>query len=97
MSEQMMIRVEFSPAALWGEIEPRNAGYDEQLSQTRFADLLWSEIQECYPGADIEVNESINDRVFVDGDGPDLSDDAQAINEIIHEVWENWSWVVLVD
>lgn len=88
--EHMHIRVEYSEAALWGSADPEAEGIDERASASRFGDMLLARLRQGYPAADIDVEQSINDRHMVDG--REDTDDAADVGEIIQEVWSSWEW-----
>ena len=90
--ESMEIRVEFSQDSLFGDVDPATEGIDANASAAQFAQALQDELQSNYPTADITVEESINDRVSVDG----MFDHTEVpwIEEAIGQLWQDDSWYV---
>ena len=90
--ESMEIRVEFSQDSLFGDVDPAMEGIDANASAAQFAQALEDELQSNYPTADITVEESINDRVSVDG----MFDHTEVpwIEEAIGQLWQDDSWYV---
>ena len=88
----MRINVEFSDSGLWGSTDPDAEGYDAKASADKFAELVTVQLEQEYPGAEISVENTINDRHMVD-DQEDC-DEAEDLGEIINQVWESWNWMV---
>lgn len=92
MEREMDIRVEFSGAALWGNMDPEAEGYDAQASANKFEETLTEDLENAFPRADVVVEQSINDRHSVDG--MEDSDEAADVGEVISRVWRAFVWVV---
>ncbi|MHC4648973.1 MAG: hypothetical protein ACYTBJ_26260 [Planctomycetota bacterium] len=85
------IKIEHSESALWGATDPVEDGYDESESLKTFEAILDGYLTEAYPGAEIEIVKSINDRIFVDGDYDHK--EIPWINQIVEKAW-NADWLV---
>jgi len=86
------IKVEFSESSLWGSVVAEDDGYDEMASEKQFAESLENHLTEQYPGVRIIVENSINDRVRVDGRTD--RDEVQFVEKIIDTVWNGDDWMV---
>jgi hypothetical protein len=80
------IRVEFS-------VDGISVG--EELARAEVADYaesLATELEQEYPGAEIEVEESINDRIRVHAaDDYTLEMDTEAdVQQLLHDHWQTW-------
>lgn len=89
--EEMYITVEFSEAALFGNVDPEEEGINVDTSVANFADAVVNHLYDAYPKAEIKVERSINDRVLVDIEN---EDEVPAIEAIIDTVWNGDDWMV---
>lgn len=92
MVTQMHIKVEYSSAACFGSTDPVEEGIDEAASLKQFGESLVNYLYDAYPDAEIEVKQSINDRVTVNGmrDYPE----AGRVDQIVEKVWNGDDWLV---
>jgi hypothetical protein len=90
--DKKQIKIEYSSSALWNDSDPLAMGYDAQASQQTFERELHQAIEKEFPGADIDIDNTIEDYHKVDGmtDSPE----ANKVSEIIKEVWHHSIWMV---
>lgn len=88
----MHIKIEYSPASCFGNVDPAEEGIDEKASLKQFGQSVEAHLYDAYPDADIEVRQSINDRVTVNGmrDYPE----AGRVDQIVRKVWNGDDWLV---
>jgi hypothetical protein len=86
----MHIKVEYSEDGLFGA-ESREP-YDIRASFDEFERMLGDALRRGYPEAEIEITNTLNDRVTVDGDRDHAEIDY--IGEVVGETWETWAWLV---
>jgi hypothetical protein len=88
----MRIKVEFSQDGLFGAAIPEDEGIDAQASAARYGEALTNHLYAEYPNVEIEVVQSINDRVQVDGQ----TDHQQTpwVEDIVGKVWDGNDWMV---
>lgn len=92
----MYIRVlhDTSDEAMFGNDPDTLTEIDASASVLRFLDMLGEALRAAYPGADVVITacEGVS-RTDVEGT-PD--DDAARldVDELRHELWESWDWLV---
>ena len=89
----MRIKVEFSEDSTMGYTDTDKI--DVSASLIRFAEALTNSLHVAYPKAEIEVAQSINDRVQVDGRTD--HDEAPWVSEIVGKVWNGDGWLEYKD
>jgi hypothetical protein len=92
MTAQMQIKIEFSQDGLFGAADPDTAGYNVADSMDRFGEELEAFVYEAYPGADIEIVQSINDSITVDCQAD--HDEVARIEQLVERVWNDQPWEV---
>lgn len=87
----MRVKVEYSPAALFGDVDPAEEGIDEAASMKRYAKQLKKALRrEGYK--DARVVNTGHDRISIDGMTD--HDEAPWIEQVVHRVWDAWDWLV---
>lgn len=86
------VEVEFSESALFGDTDMTDV--DAAASVDRYAALLRNALREHYRDCDTEITVccGIDDKHLVDGDAG--SDEAIEIGEVVHQIWDDWGWIV---
>ena len=88
MSEKMTIKIEYSEDSLfngWDQLEE----YDLVESARLYGEKLAAAVRAEYPSADIEVEQTINDRVQTD------DDDVPFVDAIVSDVYSDYEWLVM--
>lgn len=86
------IVIQYSDDGLFGDGDPVAEDINVQASHTRFEEMVEAAVKSVFTDADIEFEYGINDSHSVDSRQD--SDDAAAVGDIMHEVWNGWAWVV---
>lgn len=86
----MKIEVQFSQDGLFGSADVED--YDIAASMKQFTTDLYGRLHQLYPSASIEVNAGNDDWHKVDGQTD--SDEAVLVGDDIHDLWEDWEWVI---
>lgn len=96
MSEKIQcIEVEYTEDGMFGPDPDTRENVDIPASFVEWNEQLTAALNRAYPDAEITVENTIHDRHSAQlADG--FKDDAatEAVGEIIHQVWEDWNWVV---
>ena len=90
---EITVKQQADTTAFFGSYPDALKGIDEQASYTKFEVLLADALRKSYPDADVSVEVGdVPDRIEVNGSRDDQ--DVPAVEDILHEVWESWDWVV---
>ena len=88
MSEKMSIKIEYSEDSLfngWDQLED----YDLTESARLYGEKLALAVREEYPDAEVEVEQSTNDRVRAD------DYDIPFVDAIVSDVYSEYDWLVM--
>jgi len=88
------IRVEFSDDGLYGSTDPDEERIDTVASAQQFQAQLTQALAAEYPNSRISIAHTQNDRSEVDGYTD--HDEGPWIDQIIHNVWSAWDWIVQI-
>lgn len=88
-----LIKVEYSDDGMWGS--EGWDGYDVGDSYDRFEKLVNYHIHQVFPDAEVDFSYGINDKCSVDGDTS--NQDAEKVQHIVGEIWQDFNWVVKAD
>jgi len=84
----MEIKIEFSESALFGSADTDEI--DVAASKARFIEALENHLEASYPDSEVEIIESINDRVQINGAYD--HDEGPWIDQIIDIVYNGDDW-----
>jgi len=82
--------------AMFGRDPDALVGVDIKASYAKFEEEVTRKLLADYPTATVEISERPADRccdVLDDVDYP-MDDELPFVEQIIHDVWEDWGWVV---
>ena len=88
MGEKMSIKIEYSEDSLfngWDQLED----YDLAESARLYGEKLEQAVQAEYPDAEVEVEQTINDRVQTN------DDDIPFVEAIVSDVYGQYDWLVM--
>ncbi len=92
-----------STESMYGRDPDATRDVDTAASEARYLEMLADAIHAAYPEAEVEVEGRENgcipgtqQHVELNGGEPyaDDDEDIESIDNIRHEVWESWDWVV---
>ena len=86
------IRVEFSQDGLFGSVDPDEQHIDTATSAQQFQANLARALAAEYPNSHISVAYTNSDQSEIDGHTD--HDEGPWIDQIIHDVWVTWDWIV---
>jgi len=87
------IRIRFQEDHLFGPDPEATEGVDVPASIDRYITTLTAELQRKYPEAEIDVAEGLGGPLEVRGPHPEPPE-TPWIEQLIHDHWEAWEWVV---
>lgn len=88
-NETIKIEYDNSEDAMYGQ--NGSDGYDATASEAKFEKMLMAELKKNYPDNEIEISTGYG-KYSVDGDTG--HDEIPWIEEIIHQVWSTFEWLV---
>jgi hypothetical protein len=85
------IKIEYSSAAMWGNVDPVEDGWNEDESLDAFESILDGFLTEDYPDAEIVITRGINDAVTVNHRPGHESQ--WMVDDIVNKAWSS-DWMV---